>query len=583
MAGATVALVAAASCNQVASIRGGLPGDERCFMVAEGTPLPEQTAGDCAQFVCDGAGSVKQVPLLADVPDDGRSCTIDGCDGMTPVHILADSAPCYTGPPGTEGVGICSAGLQRCEEGKPVGSCDGEVTPQLEVCDARSDDEDCDGETNEEGDNCACGDGWVSVGEECDDGGPVEGDGCTPSCVQERVVKIAAGYYHTCAVLNTGRIKCWGANDSKQLGLGDIVARGVEAGQMGSALPVANLGVDAKVESLAMGAKHTCARLTSREVKCWGQPGLLGFSSPVDWRANEMGDRLVAVDLDGVVIAVAAGGAHTCALVSGDVTRCWGGNAERQLGFDDTESRVVTPRAPVNLGDGMVALSLALGEAHSCARLKDDIVKCWGSNRFGQLGFGGVWDNDYEMGDRLPIVDLGGEPTLMLSAGHDHTCALLTGGRVRCWGHNDNGQLGRGDTSDRYGASSPTDDVDVGETVTGLVAGEAHTCALLAGGRVKCWGLNDSGQLGLGDTVNRGDAPDGMGDTLPPVDLGEGATAEAITAGANHTCALLTDGRVKCWGSNGSGQLGLGDRENRGDKSGTMGDALAAVELFKSP
>ena len=97
--------------------------------------------------------------------------------------------------------------------------------------------------------------------------------------------------------------------------------------------------------------------------------------------------------------------------------------------------------------------------------------------------------------------------------------------------------------------------------------------------KVKCWGRNDFGQLGLGDTANRGDDPGEMGDALPAVDLGTGRTAKMISAGNDHTCAVLDDDSVKCWGYNGWGQLGLGDTLDRGDGPGEMGDDLDAVDL----
>ena len=115
----------------------------------------------------------------------------------------------------------------------------------------------------------------------------------------------------------------------------------------------------------------------------------------------------------------------------------------------------------------------------------------------------------------------------------------------------------------------------------GLSNGDDFTCAVFDSGFVRCWGRNDRGQLGLGDTLDRGDAPGEMGVNLPPVDLGAGARAVAVVAGQQHACALLADGGVKCWGANGFGRLGLGDTANRGDNPGEMGDALRAIRTVE--
>ncbi|AKT40390.1 uncharacterized protein CMC5_045430 [Chondromyces crocatus] len=103
---------------------------------------------------------------------------------------------------------------------------------------------------------------------------------------------------------------------------------------------------------------------------------------------------------------------------------------------------------------------------------------------------------------------------------------------------------------------------------------------LLHDGRVKCWGYNDYGQLGLGDMEWRGDRPGEMGDSLPAVNLGTGKTAVALMAGGSHTCASLNDGTVKCWGSNDHDQLGLGDTDARGTSASHMGDNLPTVKLY---
>jgi alpha-tubulin suppressor-like RCC1 family protein len=137
--------------------------------------------------------------------------------------------------------------------------------------------------------------------------------------------------------------------------------------------------------------------------------------------------------------------------------------------------------------------------------------------------------------------------------------------RIKCWGSSAYGQLGlgygmtRGDQPGEMGQDLPTVDLGAGALAVALAASEAHTCALLEGGAVKCWGSNGYGLLGLGSTLASGDEPA----TLPTVDLGTGAVAVALAAGFTHTCALLVDGSVKCWGENLYGRLGLGDGQRR--------------------
>jgi alpha-tubulin suppressor-like RCC1 family protein len=167
-------------------------------------------------------------------------------------------------------------------------------------------------------------------------------------------------------------------------------------------------------------------------------------------------------------------------------------------------------------------------------------------------------------------------PRLRVIAGGAHACALDHGGRVpnlQCWGAGAHGEVGQGDRENRGDSERrPPAPVDLGAEADSVVAGGSHTCAILGGGRVKCWGDNGAGQLGLGDTETRGDDP-GELRTLPFVDLGD-APAGALSLGTRHSCALLGNGVVKCWGDNSDGQLGLGDTEARGDDPGEMGVML---------
>jgi alpha-tubulin suppressor-like RCC1 family protein len=252
-------------------------------------------------------------------------------------------------------------------------------------------------------------------------------------------------------------------------------------------------------------------------------------------------------------------------------------SASNETGDDSTSSDADT----ASDGDHRLVL------APPCAAF-DGRVKCWGRNNRGQLGLGDTehrGDEPGEMGDALPFVDLGEWRVMSMGMSHFYACAVLEGGKVKCWGENDYGQLGLGDTRSRgaapgeMGAALPTVDLGAGMHTIRVTVGGGHNCALSADARVKCWGRNSRGGLGLEDVENRGDDPAEMGDALPFLNLGNNLEVVALEAGTSHTCALLSGGHVKCWGNNASGQLGLGDNEHRGDEPGEMGDALPFVDV----
>lgn len=413
----------------------------------------------------------------------------------------------------------------------------------------------------------------------------------------------AAYVGHTCARLVDGGIRCWGRNQDAwagALGLGDTNARGDEPGEMGDALPRVDLGADRLVLAVEVGSAHGCALLDDRSVKCWGANGSgqlgLGDTERRGDEAGEMGDALPAVDLGtaGPVLELSVGNAHACVRTEDGAVRCWGDNGSGQLGLGDTEARgdeageLGDALATVDLGTGRTARRLRSADRYTCAILDDDSVKCWGLNTDADLGLGDTenrGDDPGEMGDALPAVDLGTTETVAQIAADEHTCVRFTDGRAKCWGANNVGQLGLGDTEERgdasgeMGAALPFLDLGTGRTVRRLTTGSRHSCAILDDGSVKCWGSNSSGRLGLGDTEERGSGPGDMGDALPTVDLGSGLTARELTTGDSYTCAALSDDTVKCWGSNFFGQLGLGDEESRGDAPGEMGSALPVVDL----
>lgn len=340
------------------------------------------------------------------------------------------------------------------------------------------------------------------------------------------VVTVATGYYHTCALTVSGGVKCWGKNDTGQLGVNSTDQRLI-AGDVS--------GLTSGVTTLAVGGNHACALTAGNGVKCWGHNGYGQLGD------NSTTDRLTAVDVAGLtsgVATVVTGLTHSCALTSAGGVKCWGYNAYGQLG-DTTTIQRPTPVDVVGLTSGVAAI--AAGGNHTCALTTGGGVKCWGGNYYGQLG-------DNSTTQRLAAADALGLTggVAAISAGQGHSCALTTGGGVKCWGDNSGGQLGDSSTTQRLLA------VDVTGLTSGIAAisaGAGHSCALTLGGGVKCWGTNHLGQLGDNSAIQRLTATDVTG-------LTSGVVVVATRNG--HTCARTTVGGIKCWGYNGYGQLGDG-------------------------
>ena len=243
----------------------------------------------------------------------------------------------------------------------------------------------------------------------------------------------------------------------------------------------------------------------------------------------------------------------------------------------------------IALGSGRTVRTAVGGEGHTCALLDDASIKCWGRGNFGQLGQGATehrGDAASEMGANLSAIALGTDRSgVAVAAGGSHSCALLDNYSLKCWGLGSHGQLGQGHSLNIGDASGEMADslgaiaLGAGRTVRVVAAGALHTCALLDDRSVKCWGRGVQGQLGLGGSDDWGDNASEMGDNLRAVALGVGRRARAIAAGNAHSCALLDDASVKCWGEGARGQLGQGNGNNIGDEGGEMGDSLGAIAL----
>jgi alpha-tubulin suppressor-like RCC1 family protein len=404
-----------------------------------------------------------------------------------------------------------------------------------------------------------------------------------------------SAYNHTCAVLKNGSVKCWGVGDAGRLGIGDESNMGGQTGHM-AGLPTVNLGTGRTATAIAAGFNFSCALLDNASVKCWGKNNnaQLGIGNKIYMgdHSGEMGDNLPTVNLGTgrTATAIDSGEEFSCALLDNASVKCWGLNAYGQVGgaitqwphnIGGTSSEMGDNLLAVKLGTGRTATAIATGWEHACALLDNASVKCWGLNHpGGQLGLGNtshIGDAADEMGDNLAAIDLGtGRTAIAIAAGALHSCAVLDDSSVKCWGDNTKGQLGIGNTTsmgngaNEMGDNLPTVNLGTGRTAIAIAAGALHTCAVLEDSSVKCWGYNNRGQLGIDNTTDMGDNSGEMGDNLPTINLGTGRTANGIAGGEDHTCAVLDDSSVKCWGNNSLGRLGLDNTTNMGDNSGEM-------------
>ena len=244
-----------------------------------------------------------------------------------------------------------------------------------------------------------------------------------------RVVAVAAGAYHTCALSSAGAVQCWGENAHGELGTGTTT---------NSSTPVAVSGLSSGVVAIATGKSHTCALTGAGALQCWGdnQFGQLG-----DGRQDAISRTPVAGSrLSGRVLAVAAGDFHTCALSSTGAVQCWGENAHGELGTGTTTNSS-TPVAVSGLSRGVLAI--AAGKSHTCALTGAGALQCWGDNQFGQLG-----DGRQHTFSRTPVaVSRLSSGVVAVAAGDFHTCARTSGGATECWGENTYGALGDGTTT----------------------------------------------------------------------------------------------------------------------------------------
>lgn len=353
----------------------------------------------------------------------------------------------------------------------------------------------------------------------------------TPVALSGPARMLASGHNHACALLESGGVECWGHDESSQLGAGNWKGHHREYDQHRAYSPVAVDDVPEEgdpVVAIAAAMRATCLTFESGAVRCFGAAidGVTGRgpSNGDDWTPwhefSAVNDGDNSDNLENLT-GLHLGTGHGCGLTTAGGVQCWGrdyrgqlGDGERQTDFlsgaypdepDADDPRI--PRDVVGLRGGVERV--ATGAEHTCAILTNGSVKCWGSNRYNQLGYDGMYyqvDEDihteHERAPELeatPVDICLHRPAIDLALGGAHSCALLDDGTVWCWGSSNHGKLGNGN----YNHDSMTPVLVGLENVVDIDARHMHTCAVTADGKLYCWGLNYYGQLGTGDTVDQ--------------------------------------------------------------------------------
>lgn len=353
---------------------------------------------------------------------------------------------------------------------------------------------------------------------------------------------LAAGTSHACGLETTGLLKCWGK--------GGLVGDGTRALRP-SAVGVAGLGAD--VVQVVTGEAHSCALTRAGLVSCWGSGtdrGQIGPAGPgsTDPLLEKLEPTPIDFGSNGGVTAIAAGARHTCAIQPlGDVW-CWGDNAQWQVGAG---AAAISPSPNVVRGEqGQAAYGIRLvsaGDGHSCVVTGNGEAHCWGANDHGQLGTGSA-GGVFNTPQRVQLAS----PATALAGGRSHTCALVVGGEVRCWGANGSGQLGDDTGVDTATPVNPR--LEPGLKVLAIAAGGDSTCAVTDDRFLHCWGDNSHGQLGDGSNLPR---------FSPVLVRGLTSNIRGVTVGAASACAVTLAGKSYCWGKNDQGQLGDGTNADR--------------------
>ena len=350
---------------------------------------------------------------------------------------------------------------------------------------------------------------------------------------------ILASWNYTCVVLENNGMKCWGNGGWGRLGNGESVNRADPVSVL-----LANDGGSALAKEVGTGlSHHTCALMMDSNIKCWGEGyyGQVGDGWNWPWNTEPYS---VIMPTGRTAKTVANGGHHSCAIMDDYSVWCWGQNYEGQLGNGGNDDA----NTPVQSGlpTGMHAISIATGWDSTCVILNDSSGVCAGWNEDGQLG-DGTQINQTTF-NQISVLPPNSE-LASISVSSSFTCGLLKNGSIYCWGSNEDGQHGDGTTTSKPSSSGQVQ-LPQGRTAITVDVGLKHACAVLDDDSAVCWGDNEYGQIGDNTTTNR---------TTPTnVTFPGGIGVSSISAGRVHTCAIVTNGSVYCWGAHEQGSLGNG-------------------------
>ncbi len=493
-------------------------------------PLPpeDQRKGDCKHLYCDGEGGITSSAARYDLPpSDKNPCTVAVCDVDVPKQDPTDvGSRC-----GEKGIcnggglcGVCLPEERRCEK------------DAVTICDKRGQ--------------------WTPP------------QACSPSkplCSKARcvgVTQMATGAAHACARFEDGSVRCWGANNRGQLGSNGL------AGAAGPAWANGFVQYD-------FGPRHACAARADGTAWCWGANdfGQMGVDTYVSSQAASLVQGLAKV------AQLAVGTDHSCALDSAGKVHCWGRNDRGQLGSGKAPTKTLTktateqrsafrpdPQAISGLSDGG---KLLLDADHSCVRRGESTLVCWGLTNYAlpqsiepppppdpnaapdapepDPALQEAYKEHEAATSRTPTAIAGLGPVVQIGCGDAHSCARLEDGSVKCWGANDKGQLGNGSTRHSFKPVAVAAMKDAAE----LAVGADFSCVRHKSGNVSCWGANDQGQLGTGSTAASAKAA-----TIATL-----VKVRALHAGDAFACATLEDLQLMCWGANNHGQLADGTQK----------------------